>query len=384
MEFIDLPAQRRRLGPQIDRAVTRVLGHCRFVLGPEVGELEERLQEFSGARYCVTCANGTDAIELALSAMNIGEGDAVVVPAFTYVATAEAVVRVGATPIFADVDSGTYNLDVESAEAAIRTAKGLGLTARCIMPVDLFGQPADYAAIRRLADAHGLNVLADAAQSFGATWRGARVGTLADVTTTSFYPAKPLGCYGDGGAIFTNDEALASLLRSLRLHGQSKRSGGFDRVGRNSRLDTIQAAVLIEKLSAFEEEIDARNVAARRYTERLAPQLLVPRIVDGCRSVWAQYTVRIPVGRDEVAAYCRAVGVPTAIHYAAPLHLTAAYRRFPTAAPQLENAEALSRQVLSLPMHADLDERTQSRVTGAIREAIAAAAPAPKPTLACA
>jgi dTDP-4-amino-4,6-dideoxygalactose transaminase len=382
MEFIDLSAQRRRLGPRIDRAVARVLSHCRFVLGPEVDELEERLQKFSGARYCVTCANGTDAIELALSAMNIGEGAAVVVPAFTYVASAEAIVRVGATPIFADVDTETYNLDPESANAAIQTAKDLGLSVRCVMPVDLFGQPADYAAIRRLADAHGLKVLADAAQSFGATWRGARVGALADVTTTSFYPAKPLGCYGDGGAIFTNDEALASLLRSLRRHGQSERGDGFAHVGRNSRLDTIQAAVLIEKLSAFEDEIEARNVAARRYMERLPPQLLAPRIADGCRSVWAQYTVKVPVDRDEVAAWCRAVGVPTAVHYATPLHLTAAYRRFPTATPQLENAEALSQEVLSLPMHADLDERTQDRVMGAMRDAIAAAAL--KSTLACA
>jgi dTDP-4-amino-4,6-dideoxygalactose transaminase len=375
LQFIDLSAQRRRLGPQIDRAVARVLSHCRFVLGPEVEELEERLQEFSGARYCVTCANGTDAIELALSAMNIGEGDAVIVPAFTYVATAEAVVRVGATPVFADVDADTYNLDPESAEMAIRAAKDLGLSVRCIMPVDLFGQPADYAAIRRLADAYGLVVLADSAQSFGAICRGARVGALADVTTTSFYPAKPLGCYGDGGAIFTNDEALASLLRSLRIHGQSEDGDGFVHIGRNSRLDTIQAAVLIEKLSAFEAEIEARNITAERYSDRLPPQVLAPRVADGCRSVWAQYTVRIPVGRDEVAATCRAVGVPIAIHYATPLHLSAAYRQFPTAAPQLENAETLSREVLSLPMHADLDEGTQARVLGAMRDAVAAVTP---------
>ena len=255
MEFIDLSAQRRRLGLRIDRAVARVLDHGRFILGPEVDELERRLQEFSGARYCVTCANGTDALELALSAMNIGPGDGVVVPTFTYVATAEAVVRVGATPIFADVDAETYNLRPESVAAAIRAAEHLGLRARCVMPVDLFGQPADYAAIHRLAETHGLKVLADAAQSFGATWRGGRVGALAGVTTTSFYPAKPLGCYGDGGAIFTNDEALASLLRSLRRHGQSERGDAYIHIGRNSRLDTIQAAVLIEKLSAFEEEI---------------------------------------------------------------------------------------------------------------------------------
>lgn len=378
MEFIDLSAQRRRLGLRIDRAVARVLDHGRFILGPEVDELERRLQEFSGARYCVTCANGTDALELALSAMNIGPGDGVVVPTFTYVATAEAVVRVGATPIFADVDAETYNLRPESVAAAIRAAEHLGLRARCVMPVDLFGQPADYAAIHRLAETHGLKVLADAAQSFGATWRGGRVGALAGVTTTSFYPAKPLGCYGDGGAIFTNDEALASLLRSLRRHGQSERGDAYIHIGRNSRLDTIQAAVLIEKLSAFEEEIEARNVAARRYAERLPAQVVAPRIAEGNRSVWAQYTVRVPVGRDKVAASCRAAGVPIAIHYATPLHQAPAYRRFPTAAPQLENAESLSQEVLSLPMHADLDERTQDRVIDAIREAVAAAATKPR------
>ena len=378
MEFIDLSAQRRRLGLQIDRAVARVLDHGRFVLGPEVDELERRLQEFSGARYCVTCANGTDALELALCAMNIGPGDGVVVPAFTYVATAEAVVRVGATPVFADVDAETYNLRPESAAAAIRAAEDLGLRVRCVMPVDLFGQPADYAAIDRLAETHGLKVLVDAAQSFGATWRGSRVGALAGVTTTSFYPAKPLGCYGDGGAIFTNDEALASLLRSLRVHGQSERGGAYVHVGRNSRLDTVQAAVLIEKMSAFEEEIEARNVAARRYAERLPAQVVAPRIAEGNRSVWAQYTVRVPVGRDEVAASCRAAGVPIAVHYATPLHQAPAYRHFPTAAPRLENAESLSQEVLSLPMHADLDERTQDRVVDVVREAVAAAAMKPR------
>ncbi|MGD0562102.1 MAG: DegT/DnrJ/EryC1/StrS family aminotransferase [Roseiarcus sp.] len=375
IQFIDLLAQRRRIGPRIDRAVARVLDHGRFVLGPEVDELEERLQAFSGARYCVTCANGTDALELALSAMNVGRGDAVVVPAFSYVATAEAVVRVGATPVFADVDGETFNLCPESAETAIRVARDLGLSVRCVMPVDLFGQPADYSAIHRLAETHGLKVLADAAQSFGATWRGRRVGSLADVTTTSFYPAKPLGCYGDGGAIFTNDATLASLLRSLRCHGQSGPGGAFAHVGRNSRLDTIQAAVLIEKLSAFEGEIEARNVAANRYAERLPARVIVPKIAGGSESVWAQYTVKVPGGRDDVVASCRAAGVPIAVHYATPLHRLPPYRGFPTAAPQLKRADALSRDVLSLPMHADLDERTQDRVIDAMREAVAAHAP---------
>ncbi len=377
IDFIDLAAQRRRLGPRIDRAIARVLEHGRFILGPEVVELEDRLQAFSGARHCITCANGTDAIELALSAMNIGPGDAVVVPAFSYVATVEAVARVGATAVFADVDAQSFNLCPESTETAIRAAKDLGLSVRCIMPVDLFGQPADYSAIYRLAETHELKVLADAAQSFGATWRGRRVGSLADVTTTSFYPAKPLGCYGDGGAIFTNDAALASLLRSLRCHGQSGPSGAFEHVGRNSRLDTIQAAVLIEKLSAFEGEIEARNEAAKRYADRLPAPVVVPQIAAGNQSVWAQYTVKIPAGRDDVVASCRAAGVPIAVHYATPLHQVPAYRRLPRAAPQLKTAEALARDVLSLPMHSDLDEATQGRVVDAIREAVAARATKP-------
>ena len=366
--FIDLSAQRRRLGARIDRAVARVLDHGRFILGPEVAELEERLQTFSGARHCITCANGTDAIELALSALNIGPGDGVVVPAFSYVATAEAVLRVGAVPIFADVDMGTFNLCPTSTEAAIKVGKDLGLTARCIMPVDLFGQPADYAAMREIARAHDLKIVADAAQSFGARQAGHGVGSLADITTTSFYPSKPLGCYGDGGAIFTDDAALTELLRSLRCHGQGS-GGGFVRVGRNSRLDTVQAAVLIEKLSAFEDEIEMRSAVADRYAQRLAAPILAPEVVAGNTSVWAQYTVRVPDARDDVVAACRAGGVPIAVHYATPLHRLPPYRHCP-AAPRLERAEALSREVFSLPMHADLDERTQDIVIETMHRAI--------------
>ena len=372
IQFIDLSAQRRRIGSRIDRAMNRVLEHGRFILGPEVSELEARLAAFSGARHCITCANGTDALELSLYAMEIGPGDAVIVPAFSFVATVEAVARVGATPVFADIDAQTFNIDPESAEAAIQAAKALGLAPRCIIPVDLYGQPADYAAIDRLAAAHGLKVLADAAQSFGATWRGRRVGALADFTTTSFYPAKPLGCYGDGGAIFTDDAERAALLRTLRCHGQDDAAGGFTRVGRNSRLDTIQAAVLLEKLAVFEDEIAARNAAADRYAERLPSEVVAPKIGADVQSVWAQYTVKAPGDRDKLAAACRQAGVPIAVHYATPLHWAPAYRDFPTAAPRLKVAEALSRSVMSLPMHADLDEATQDRVAEALRAALGA------------
>lgn len=371
IEFIDLHAQRRRLGPEIDRAIARVLAHGRFVMGPEVHELERRLEAFSGAGQCITCANGTDALELALTALRIGPGDAVVVPAFSFVASAEAVARVGATPVFADVDAESFNLSPKSAGEAIRVARDLGLSVRCLIAVDLFGLPSDYSAINRLAKAHGLKVVADAAQSFGGAWRGRRVGSLADVTTTSFYPSKPLGCYGDGGAIFTDDETLARLMRSLGRHGQSQTADTFEHIGRNSRLDTIQAAVLIEKLSAFEREIEARNSAAKRYSDGLPAPIIVPRISTDAESVWAQYTVRVPGRRDQVAESCRAAGVPIAIHYRTPLHHLPAYRRFPTAAPHLECAEALSRDVLSLPMHADLDEEIQHRVIDAVRKALA-------------
>ena len=371
IEFIDLAAQRRRLGERIDAAISRVLAHGRFILGPEVAELEEKLQAFSGARHCVTCANGTDAIELGLTALDVGRGDAVVVPAFTYVATAEAVVNVGATPIFADCDVATFNINPESAEAAIAAAKAAGLRPRCVMPVDLFGQLADYEAIGAIARAHGLSVLADAAQAFGASMNGKRAGALADVTITSFYPAKPLGCYGDGGALFTGDSAIAERVRSMRFHGMAKSGGGFERIGRNSRLDTVQAAVLLVKLEAFEEEIAARNRAAARYAATLPPALAVPQLAPGAVSVWAQYTVKVEAGRDAIAAACRANGVPIAVHYAAPLHRHPPYRAFPRASENLKNVEALAQRVMSLPMHADLDEATQARIVDGVCHALA-------------
>jgi dTDP-4-amino-4,6-dideoxygalactose transaminase len=370
LEFIDLAAQRRRLAGQIDRAIARVLEHGRFVLGPEVETLEARLQAFSGARHCITCANGTDALELAMTALEIGRGDAVIVPAFSYVATVEAVVSAGATPIFADVDTTSFNISPASIEAAIEVGKTLGLRVRCVMVVDLFGQPADYAAIRAIADAHGLFVMADAAQSFGARSPWGRVGTLADLTTTSFYPAKPLGCYGDGGAIFTDDPRLSELLRSLRNHGHAAQGAGFVRVGRNSRLDTMQAAILLEKLAVFEDEIVSRNEAARRYAARLPVSIVAPSIDPGKVSVWAQYTVKVARGRDGIVAAVRGAGVPIAIHYMTPLHHVPPYRACPRATPRLEGAESLSESVFSLPMHADLDIETQDRVVEALVQAV--------------
>jgi dTDP-4-amino-4,6-dideoxygalactose transaminase len=370
--FIDLKAQRRRLGQRIDAAVARVLEHGAYILGPEVDELEKRLAAFAGAGHCVSCANGTDALALVLMAWGVKPGDAVFVPAMTFVATAEAVAWLGATPVFVDVLGDTFNLDPASLEAAIPAAAKAGLKPRAVIPVDLYGQPADYAAIGEVARRHGLTVLADAAQSFGATWNGKRVGGLAAATATSFYPAKPLGCYGDGGAVFTDDAALADVLRSLRAHGQGSDRYENVRIGLNGRLDTIQAAILLEKLAIFPEEIAARDAVAARYSAALADVARTPRLAAGATSVWAQYTL-VTAERDRLMAGCRAAGVPTVIYYPLALSRQPAYRHFPTAPGGVPVAERLSRQVVSLPMHPYLDAASQARVIAAVRSAIAPA-----------
>ena len=366
--FIDLAAQRRRIGERMDRALARVLDHGQFILGPEVAELERRLAEFCGARHCVTCANGTDALQLVLMAEGIGPGNAVFVPAFTFVATAEVVPPLGATPVFVDVRRDTFTLDPSSLEAAIVEAKRRGLRPRCLIAVDLFGQPADYEGLGAVAKPHGLTVIADAAQSFGASLNGRGVGTLAAHTTTSFYPAKPLGCYGDGGAIFTDNDRIAGLLRSLRVHGKEGSPYNNVRIGLNSRLDTLQAAILLEKLNLFPDEIVARRAVARLYTEGLGSTVRVPEVMAGATSVWAQYTLVVE-GRDELAAACREAGVPTAIHYPIPLHAQAGYRHFPAAPSGLIQSEWLAEHVISLPMHPYLDADTQALIIRTVRAA---------------
>lgn len=370
IEFVDLQAQRRRLGTRIDEAIGRVLDHGGFIMGPEVAELEARLADFSGAEHVISCSNGTAALELALRALDIGPGDAVFVPTFTFASTAEAVALVGATPVFVDVLEDTFNLDVRSLERAIadvRTADSLHPAA--VIAVDLFGQPADYDAIGAVADGAGLAVIGDAAQSFGATWAGRRVGTLARITTTSFFPAKPLGCYGDGGALFTDDEDIAGRLRSLRVHGKGADKYDNVRIGINGRLDTIQAAILLEKLEIFSDEIESRNAAASVYGRLLAQNVTTPIVASGATSVWAQYTVRVP-HRSEVIERMRSAGVPTAVYYPLPLHRQTAYAQFPTASSGLATSERLATDVLSLPMHPYLDEATQAAVTAALLAAV--------------
>jgi dTDP-4-amino-4,6-dideoxygalactose transaminase len=372
--FIDIGAQRRRLGKSIDEAVARVLTHCQFINGPEVTELEARLAEFSGAKHVVSCASGTDALLMVLMAKNIGRGDAVICPSFTFCATGEAVALTGATPVFVDVDAATFNIDATSLKNGIVAAKKQGLKPRAVIPVDLFGQSADHDAIAAVAEAEGLFVLDDAAQGFGASYKGRRLGTLGHATATSFFPAKPLGCFGDGGAIFTDDSELAETLRSIRVHGQGSDKYDNVRLGLTGRLDTMQAAILIEKLKIFDDEIAARNEVAERYARGLGNVVTVPHLAAGCSSVWAQYTIRLPKGvnRDGFAAALKAQGIPTAIYYVKSMHQQTAYRDYPVAEGGLPVSEQLSEDVISLPMHAYLDEPTQERIIRAVRGAVTA------------
>ena len=372
--FIDIAAQRRRLGKSVDEAVGRVLAHCQFINGPEVTQLEAALAAFSGAKHVVTCASGTDALLMVLMAKGVGRGDAVLCPSFTFCATGEAVALTGATPVFVDVDEATFNMDANSLKRGIATAQKLGLEPRAVIPVDLFGQSADHDAIGAIAEAEGIFVLDDAAQAFGASHNGRRLGTFGLATATSFFPAKPLGCFGDGGAIFTDDGELAETLRSVRVHGQGSDKYDNVRLGLTGRLDTMQAAILIEKLKIFDDEIAARNKAAARYTQGLGNVVTVPPVASGCTSVWAQYTIRLPHGsdRDSFAAKLKAQGIPTAIYYPKSMHQQTAYRDFPAADGGLPASESLSCDVISLPMHAYLDEPTQERIIKAVRGAFGA------------
>jgi dTDP-4-amino-4,6-dideoxygalactose transaminase len=369
--FIDVAAQRRRLGKSIDDAVNKVLNHCQFILGPEVRELESHLAAFCGVRQAVSCASGTDAMTLVLLAKRVGPGDAVFCPSFTFAATPESAALIGATPVFVDVEAETFTMDVASLERGIAAAKKLGLRPKAIVPVDLFGLPADHDSVAEIAEDTGLFVLDDAAQAFGATYKGKKLGTFGLAAATSFFPAKPLGCYGDGGAVFTNDDTLAETIRGLRMHGQMPGKSEFSQIGLTGRLDTIQAAILIEKLKIFPEEIEARNRIARRYTEKLGQVAIVPRVPEGYTSVWAQYTIRLEPGRrDSVAAALKAEGIPTAIYYAKPPHRHEVYRRFPIADGGLPVTDKLAGEVISLPMHAYLDELTQDRVIDAVKRAL--------------
>ena len=364
--FVDLKAQYLRLKTEIDAAIATVLEHGRFILGPEVAEFERRLAAHCGAAHAVSCANGTDALQIALMAEGVGPGDAVFVPSFTFTATAEVVLLLGASPVFCDVDADDYNLDVAALDrrfAAIR--REVRLRPPAVIAVDLFGLPADYVALNDLAAREKLFLLADAAQSFGATMNGVKVGRLAPVTATSFFPAKPLGCYGDGGALLTDDNERAARYRSIRVHGQGGGKYEIARVGLNSRLDTLQAALLLPKLAILDDEIAARERLAAHYDTALAGAATLPGRRPGQQSAWAQYTIQLDE-RDRVAAALQAQGVPTAVYYPQPMHLQSAYAVYGAGPGSLPVSERLSARVLSLPMHPYLDDASAERICVAI------------------
>lgn len=375
MQFIDLAAQQAKIKDKIDARIATVLEHGGYIMGPEVGEFESALSDFCGAKHSLGCANGTDALQLALMALGVQNGDAVFCPSFTFAATAEIVPSVNATPVFVDCDPKTYNLDPASLSRAIEHAKSLGLRPAVIIAVDLFGLPADYHAIREIADAENIRVISDSAQGFGSVYQGYKSGTLGDITTTSFFPAKPLGCYGDGGALFTDDDEIANYIRSFRVHGKGTHKYDNERIGMNSRLDTIQAAILCEKLAIFGDELKARQAVATRYTNALSNQLITPFVPDGYSSSWAQYTVRLQNSglRDVVMAHMKDAGVPTTIYYPRPLHKQSAYKNFPIDPLGLPVSEQLAGEVFSLPMHPYLDEPSQDKVIAALESAITAA-----------
>jgi dTDP-4-amino-4,6-dideoxygalactose transaminase len=367
--FIDLQAQRRRIASDVERAIARVLAHGQFIMGPEIAELERALADYCGVKHALACGSGTDALLLLLLAQGVGPGDAVFCPSFTFAASAEVIALIGATPVFVDVAADDFNLAPASFEAAIAATAASGLKPCGVMPVDLFGQPARYPEIERIARRHGLWVLADAAQSFGARLDNRRVGALGDFAATSFFPAKPLGCYGDGGAVFVNDDALLEVLRSLRVHGQGRDKYENVRVGINGRLDTIQAAVLLQKLKIFDDEIAARDRIARRYAAALDGLVAVPHLRPGVTSIWASFTIEVD-DRDGVVERLKARGIPAMIYYPRPLHGQNPYAKYPVAPGGLPVTERLAARVLSLPMHAYLDEPTQDRIIEGLRASL--------------
>ncbi|MCJ8316222.1 DegT/DnrJ/EryC1/StrS family aminotransferase [Idiomarina sp.] len=356
MQFIDLAAQQARIKDKIDAGIARVLAHGKYILGPEVHELEEKLADYTGAKYCITVANGTDALQIAQMALGIGSGDEVITPGFTYIATAETVALLGAKPVYVDIDPKTYNIDPELIEAAI-TEK-----TKAIIPVSLYGQPADFDRINEIANKYNIPVIEDAAQSFGATYKGKKSCNLSTIACTSFFPSKPLGCYGDGGALFTNDEELAVIMRQIARHGQERRYHHI-RVGVNSRLDTLQASILLPKLDILEDEIIARQYVSERYNERLeGTDIVTPTVLTHSQSAWAQYTIRVS-NREELQSQLKAKGIPTAIHYPIPLNRQPAVADNSVSLPM---GDGMATSVMSLPMHPYMGEEAIDIITSQI------------------
>ena len=368
MQFIDLGAQRERIGDKLRTAIDKVIEDGRYILGTQVAEFEKKLADYIGVKHCVACANGTDALLLPLYASGIGPGDAVFVPSFTFAATAEVVALAKAEPVFVDVEPDTYDIDIASLEAAIAMIKAEGrLKPKAIIPVDLFGLAADYDAIMRIAEREGLLVIEDAAQSIGGTAGDIKCGAFGHVAATSFYPAKPLGCYGDGGAMFTNDDALAEKLRSFAFHGKGETQYDNIHVGINSRLDTLQAAILIEKLAILEDEMHARQAVAQRYAEGLGDSVRASSNLPQIRSAWAQYAIETP-NRDALKTHLQKNGIPSVIYYVKPLHSQVAYKHFPRTPGGLTVSEALPERILCLPMHPYLTREDQDLIISTIRD----------------
>lgn len=365
ISFIDLKAQQQAIYPQIMERIQGVLAHGKYIMGPEIQELEARLAAYVGVKHAISCSSGTDALLMPLLAYGVGPGDAIITTPFTFIATAEVIQLLGATPVFVDIDPKTFNIDPKTlAEITTdmeRNPRTAHLKPKGIIPVDLFGQPADYDRINDVAKQHGLFVLEDAAQSFGSTYKGRRAGSLADVVATSFFPAKPLGGYGDGGAIFTNDDELAAALRSIRVHGQGTHKYENVRIGINGRLDTLQAAILLAKLEIFDQEVAARQEVANRYNEALKDVVDVPYVAPECTSVWAQYSV-LSDQKAELRKNLKDAAIPTAIYYPVPLHLQGAFKHLGHQPGDFPHSEAASARIFSLPMHPYLGEEEQDQI----------------------
>ncbi len=366
-KFIDLVTQQDRIRPNLEEAIKKVLDHGQYVMGPEVKEFEDELRTFTGSKFALTCANGTDALTLALMAWNIGPGDAVFVPAFTYVATAEAPAQLGATPFFVDVNEHDFNINIESFKQAIIDAKNMNLRPSVIISVDLFGYPSDFDMIKKISLDENIKLLIDGAQSFGGEYKNKRVGSMGDITTTSFFPAKPLGCYGDGGAIFTDDDELADKIDSIRLHGKGNQKYDNIRIGLNSRLDTLQAAILIEKLKIFPEELELRAKVSDTYSRKLENlnYLKVPKLQDHVKSAWAQYTL-IVQNRNEIIDKLQSKDIPSVIYYPKTLDTQDGYKKFPSVSSGLDVSHYLMDSVMSLPMHPYLSEEKIEEITQVI------------------
>lgn len=369
LDFINLKAQQQRIYPALMERLTRVLAHGQYILGPEVFELEARLAAYLGVKHAISCASGTDALLMALLAKGVGPGDLVFTTPFTFVATVEVICLTGATPVFVDIDPRTFNIDPGALETLLenfgQAEKSSALAPKGVIPVDLFGQPADYDRLNDIAARHGLFVLEDAAQSFGAEYKGKKAGALAELAATSFFPAKPLGGYGDGGAVFTDNDGLAEVLRSIRAHGQGTHRYEHVRLGLNGRLDSLQAAVLLCKLDIFDEEVGRRQEVAARYSQALAQVVSIPYVAPECRSAWAQYSVLSP-RRDELRERLDQAGVPTAVYYPIPLHLQPAYAHLGGRPGDYPVSEAAAARIFSLPMHPYLSPGDQTRIINAL------------------